>query len=88
MMRSAFYTLAYIIVFASAAHSRHLVVPVEGVIDGGLAAFVERSLSAAADEGAESVLLQIDTPGGRIDSAVAMKDAILRSSVPVIAFVD
>ena len=87
-MRTALCTLAFIIVFASAALSRHLVVPVEGVIDGGLAAFVERALSAAANEGADGVLLHIDTPGGRIDSAVAIKDAILRSSVPVIAFVD
>ena len=87
-MRTALCTLAYIIVLASPTSARHLVVPVEGVIDGGLAAFVERTLTSAADEGADSVILQIDTPGGRIDSAVSIKDAILRSSVPVIAFVD
>ena len=34
------------------------------------------------------MLLQIDTPGGRLDAVLQMRDALLGSGVPTIAFVD
>ena len=34
------------------------------------------------------MLLQIDTPGGRLDAVLQMRDALLGSGVRTIAFVD
>jgi len=64
------------------------VVPVEGVIDLGLARFVERALDEAAAAGAAAVILEIDTFGGRVDAAVQMRDALLRAKVKAVAFIN
>jgi membrane-bound serine protease (ClpP class) len=63
-------------------------VPVTGVIEQGLAPFVERSLAEATAAGAQAVILDIDTPGGRIDSAERIIDAVRDANVPVYAFVN
>jgi membrane-bound serine protease (ClpP class) len=64
------------------------VVPVEGMIDLGLAPFVERVLDTAAREGHAAVILEINTFGGRVDAAVIIRDALLRSPVTSVAFVN
>lgn len=63
------------------------VIPIEGTIDEGLAAFVERALAEARDAGAVAVLLEINTFGGRVDSATRIKDGLTAMPVPVVAFV-
>jgi membrane-bound serine protease (ClpP class) len=63
-------------------------VPITGVIELGLAPFVERSLREAADRGADAVILDLDTPGGRVDAAERIADAVSDSEVPVYAFVN
>ena len=63
-------------------------VPVTGVIELGLAPFIERSLEEAEAAGAAAVILDIDTPGGRVDAAERIADAVSDSPVPVYAFVN
>jgi len=63
-------------------------IPVEGTIDLGLAPFLARTIREAEEAGAAAVLLDINTFGGRVDAAVAMRDALLNSPVRTIAFVD
>jgi membrane-bound serine protease (ClpP class) len=64
------------------------VVPITGTIDLGLAPYLSRVLAEAEQNGAAAVLLDIDTPGGRLDAVLQMRDALLDSDVPTIAFVD
>jgi membrane-bound serine protease (ClpP class) len=64
------------------------VIEVSGDIDLGLAPFLARTLDAAAADDAAAVVLDIDTPGGRLDAVLQMRDALLDSAVPTIAFVD
>lgn len=63
-------------------------VPVTGVVELGLAPFVERSLEEAAAEGVAAVILDMDTPGGRVDAAERIADAIGDSGVPVYTLVN
>jgi membrane-bound serine protease (ClpP class) len=63
-------------------------IPVTGVIELGLAPFIERGLREAAANDAAAVILDIDTPGGRVDAAQQIVDAIKESAVPVHAFVN
>ena len=63
-------------------------VPIEGVIDLGLAPFVSRVLQEATQAGAAAVVLEIDTFGGRVDAAVQIRDALLESKLRTVAFVD
>jgi membrane-bound serine protease (ClpP class) len=64
------------------------VVSIGGTIDLGLAPFVERLLGEAAGANAAAVVLDIDTFGGRVDAAVLIRDALLRTRVPTVAFVN
>ena len=64
------------------------VVPVTGIIDLGLAPFLQRVLAQAARDSAAAVILDINTFGGRLDAAVAMRDALLASPVRTIAFIN
>jgi membrane-bound serine protease (ClpP class) len=64
------------------------VAPIEGMIDLGLAPFVERVLREASDAGAAAVILEINTFGGRVDAAVLIRDALLNAKVPTIAFIN
>jgi len=63
-------------------------VPLTGTIELGLAPFVERALKEADAAGAPAVILDIDTPGGRIDAAWEIIDAVRDSRVPVYAYVN
>lgn len=75
---------------ATAAAQRKVVykVNVSGTIEGGLAPYTARVLSEAERAGAAAVILDINTPGGRIDAAESMVDAIRASTIPVYAFVN
>ncbi len=48
---------------------------------------VTRALERANSDGASALLIQMDTPGGLLDSMRDMVGAILRSRVPVIVYV-
>ena len=63
-------------------------VPVVGTIEMGLAPFIERSIEEARIMDAAAVILDIDTPGGRVDAAERIVDAVSDSEVPVFAFVN
>ena len=64
------------------------VAPISGVIDLGLAPFVDRVLEEAASAEATAVILEINTFGGRVDAAVLIRDALLRTRVRTVAFVN
>ena len=63
-------------------------VPIQGTIDLGLPPFVERVIALAAKEQPDLIIFDIDTFGGRIDGATRIKDAIMGSPVPTIAFIN
>ncbi len=64
------------------------VAPIEGIIDLGIAPFVQRVLNEATQEGAAAVILEINTFGGRVDGAVLIRDALLNARVRTVAFVN
>lgn len=49
--------------------------------------YVDRGLREAAEQHAELVIIEVDTPGGFLDSLRSMTTAILGSSVPVVVYV-
>ena len=79
---------SFMIYTVSNSLAEFVIVPIEGTIDGGLAAFVERAVNEARENGKEGIIFRVDTPGGRIDSAVYIKDTILDAEIPTVAFVD
>ena len=63
-------------------------VPIEGTIDLGLPPFIKRVISKAESENAVAIIFEINTFGGRVDAATQIKDAILSSKIPTIAFIN
>jgi membrane-bound serine protease (ClpP class) len=72
---------------ALASAATVVLVPLEGAIGPASAHFARRGIERAAKEGAELVILQIDTPGGLDTSMREVIKAILASPVPVAVFV-
>ena len=70
------------------ASSREIVVvPIEGVVDDGMAHLVERAVAKADADGAEALVLDVNTPGGLVSSAFTIRDALLSAKVPTVAFI-
>ena len=72
--------------FSDVKSARVVVLPIQGDIDLGLSPFVERVLEEAA--GATLVVLDVDTFGGRVDAAVQIRDALLATDTPTLAYVN
>src|SRR5437899_4557040 len=64
-----------------------IVLPLTGAIGPASADFVTRGISRAEKDGAQLLVLQMDTPGGLDTSMRDIIKAILASPVPVAAFV-
>jgi membrane-bound serine protease (ClpP class) len=62
-----------------------VVCPMEGEITLGLAAVIERAAKEA--QGADAFILEIDTPGGRVDAALDIASTLLDLEMPVYAWI-
>ncbi|HHT08870.1 MAG TPA: hypothetical protein GX009_00915, partial [Candidatus Atribacteria bacterium] len=54
-------------------------IPDFGAVEWGLASFTKRSLLEAEKQGAEIVVFEIDTFGGRVDAMLFIKDLIMQA---------
>jgi membrane-bound serine protease (ClpP class) len=88
--------MKYVITILILAYSTSLTVRAEevhvakinGTIEGGVAAFVTRVMEEAEEADAAAVIFEIDTPGGALNAALTIRDAILYSEVNTIAFIN
>ncbi|WP_025849252.1 NfeD family protein [Paenibacillus ehimensis] len=64
-----------------------VVIPVHQMVENGLQTFLQRALQEAQSMGAYYVVLDVDTLGGRVDSAQEIGQLIKNSPVPTIAYV-
>lgn len=64
-----------------------VVIPVHQTVENGLQTFLQRALQEAQSMGAYYVVLDVDTLGGRVDSAQEIGQLIKNSPVPTIAYV-
>ncbi|MDE2861342.1 MAG: nodulation protein NfeD [Chloroflexota bacterium] len=73
---------------AATGQSRHYVyAEIDEVINPTIAGYLERAVEQAADDGAELIIVRLDTPGGFLDSTRDMVTALLESDVPSVVYV-
>ena len=87
-MRLSLFLSATAIMAGNALAGQVYYVPINGTIDLGLPPFVERVVELAAKEQPQVIIFDIDTFGGRLDGATRIKDAIMGSTVPTVAFIN
>ena len=63
-------------------------VKITGMIDNGLAKYVQRSIHDAESTGAEGIIFHIDTFGGLVEAADEIRKSILNTPIPTVAFIN
>ncbi|MGB6714393.1 MAG: ATP-dependent Clp protease proteolytic subunit, partial [Candidatus Cybelea sp.] len=64
-----------------------VVVPITGTVDDGMAHLVQRSVDEANQAHARAIVLDVNSPGGLVESAFSIRDALFNAQEPVIAYV-
>jgi membrane-bound serine protease (ClpP class) len=64
-----------------------LLIEVDGIINPATARFITESIDQAAQQNAQCLVIQLDTPGGLMESMRVIVKKILTSSVPVVVYV-
>jgi membrane-bound serine protease (ClpP class) len=64
-----------------------IVLPTTGEVDGVMAQYLADGIARAEREGASAVLVELNTPGGRLDATAKITGAFLEAPVPVIVWV-
>lgn len=64
-----------------------LVMTVDGIINSVKEGFISRAIDQAEEDGAELLIIQLDTPGGLLNSTREIVELLLESPVPVAVFV-
>jgi membrane-bound serine protease (ClpP class) len=62
-------------------------IEVDGIINPATAKFMIESIDQAAQEGAQCLIIQLDTPGGLMESMRIIVKKILTTNIPVIVYV-
>ena len=64
-----------------------IVVPIDGVVDEGMAHYVARAVAEADATHASALVLDINTPGGLVSAAFEIRDALLGARTPTVAYI-
>jgi membrane-bound serine protease (ClpP class) len=90
MTRRFLPTLALLLVClgSGAALAAHVnVIEVEGIISAATADFVQKAIDQSEEEGANALLITLDTPGGVLEPTKEIVQGLLNAGVPTIVYV-
>jgi len=62
-------------------------IEVDGIINPATAKFITESIDQATQQGAQCLIIQLDTPGGLMESMRLIVKKILASNIPIIVYV-
>ncbi|HUT56046.1 MAG TPA: nodulation protein NfeD [bacterium] len=63
------------------------VIKIDGIIDNSVSGYVKSSLDTAKKTGSQALIIELDTPGGMLDSTKQIVQDFLDSDVPVVVYV-
>jgi len=77
---------AFISVISAQSNGIYLL-PVDGVINPASAGYIIEGIEKAEEEGAACLVIQLDTPGGLMDSMRSIVKRILAARIPIVVYV-
>lgn len=82
-------TLMFVTASSVGAQETHHVeiLQIEGPVTPIMISYIERGIHAAEMDGAEALIIKLDTPGGQIDQMKKVVQALLEAEVPVVVYV-
>src|SRR6266478_2826176 len=72
---------------ASVATEKVAYINIDGAIGPATASYISRSIDEARSQNAQCLIIQLNTPGGLLDSTQKIVQSFLGSSVPVVVYV-
>ena len=73
---------------AAAQEERHIdALQIEGPVTPVMISYIERGIRTAESDGAEALIIMLDTPGGQVDLMSKIVQALLDAKVPVVVYV-
>jgi membrane-bound serine protease (ClpP class) len=92
VFRCALFILLLLVIIPAAVHAQDtdgtiMVISVDGEITPAMAYFLQDNIERANEEGADGIIIEIQTLGGRVDSAIKMRDAMNASDVPIVVYI-
>lgn len=73
--------------YLEAAGEHVLVLSVDGPVTPAMVSYFERGIGQAERDGAEAIVVQLDTPGGQVDITMDIVQLFRSSQVPVIVYI-
>jgi len=64
-----------------------VLLPTTGIVDDGMAKYLQDGLSQATADGAAAVIVELDTPGGSLLATHDIDEAFLTAKIPIIVWV-
>ncbi|PZR73000.1 MAG: hypothetical protein DLM73_11890 [Chthoniobacterales bacterium] len=87
-MKTAFAGLALLFVCAAtAAAEKVALIKIDGAIGPATATYIARSIGEAEAQNAQCLIIQLNTPGGLLDSTQKIVQSFLGSPLPVVVYV-
>ncbi|OGP95173.1 MAG: serine protease [Deltaproteobacteria bacterium RBG_16_47_11] len=87
MFLSIFFLLAFVPAIPSQEKAPVFTIEVDGIINPATAKFIVDSIDQATQQGAQCLIIQLDTPGGLMDSMRTIVKKELSSTIPIIVYV-
>lgn len=87
-MKSLIFVMILSVMTVCLYSQKATLVKIDGMIDNGVAFYVDRSIKSAQETGSSVIIFEINTLGGRVDSAIKIKDMIINSKLKTVAYVN
>src|SRR5271166_5939734 len=87
MRRFGFMTVLGLLLGATVHAAQVGLIKIDGAIGPATASYISRAIDTAAAQNDECLIIQLDTPGGLVDSAAQIVQAFYDSKVPIVVFV-
>ena len=86
-MRAAVLCISLLCATVAAAAEKVSLIKIDGAIGPATASYIERSIDEAHGQKAQCLIIQLNTPGGLLDSTQKIVQSFLGSPLPVVVYV-